>query len=269
MLAQGLRVAAPASVRRFVHARRVGLYRSRYTPRTHVGTYGGRELRIRFEDPLAEGWYSEDIPSMPEIDLLRSLGALQPGSTVFDIGAHQGIVAMMYADAVGSGGCVVAVEAERHNARVAVVNRELNGVRHLVVEHAAISDGDGKIRFCESLNGAVKEHARIGTVEVDAVTIDTLSRRHGVPGVVVLDVEGFEARALRGAVDTLARCRAFVVEVHVEQLVDATPADVLATFDGWQRWIALGCPGWNHQFSAFDGSIPDRRFFLVAHRADS
>jgi Methyltransferase FkbM domain len=133
-------------------------------------------------------------------------------------------------------------------------------------EHAAISDRDGSIRFCESLNGAINERARIGTVQVDTMTVDTLSRRYGVPDVVVLDVEGFEMRALRGAADTLARCPAFVVEVHVGQIVDASPADVVATFDGWQRWIAPDRPGWGHRFTEFEGSIPDRRFFLVAQR---
>lgn len=256
-------------MRRLVHARNVARHRSRYTSRTHVGTYGGRELRLRFEDPLAEGWYSQDIPSLPEIELLRSIGALKTGCMVFDVGAHQGVVALMFADAVGPSGHVVAVEAEHHNARVAGINRDLNEAHHLVVEHAAISDRDGRIRFSESLNGAVNEHARVGTVEVDAVTVDALSRRYGMPDVVVLDVEGFEGRALRGAVDSLARCPAFVVEVHVGQIVDSTPADVVATFDGWNRWIAPDHPGWGHRFSEFDGSIPNRRFFLVAQRREA
>lgn len=211
--------------------------------------------------------YSEDLPNLPEIELLCNIDALGPGSLVFDIGAHQAVVALMFAAAVGPAGRVVAVEAERHNARVAGINRDLNEAHHLEVEHAAISDRDGRIRFSESLNGAVNEHSRIGTVE--AVTIDTLSHRHGMPDVVILDVEGFEARALRGVAESLALCPAFVVEVHVGQLVDAAPADVVATFDGWDRWIAPDRPGWGHRFSEFDGSIPDRRFFLVAQHRKS
>jgi FkbM family methyltransferase len=266
VLVRGLRAAVPPFIRRYVHARNVARHRSRYVPRTHVGNYGGRELRVRFEDALAEGWYSEDIPALPEIELLRTVGALKLGSKVFDIGAHQGVVALMYADVVGPSGSVVAVEAERHNARVAERNRDLNGAAQLVVEHAAISQEDGKIRFAESLNGAVHEHARIGTVLVDAVTVDSLSARYGVPDVVVLDVEGFEARALRGATETLERCPAFVVEVHVGQIVDETPTELVATFEGWRRWVAVECPGWGHRFVEFDGSIPDRRFFLIALR---
>lgn len=226
-------------------------------------------MRIRFEDALAEGWYAEGIPCLPEIALLKRIGALQPGHTVFDIGAHQGVVALMLADAVGEGGLVIAVEAERHNARMATVNRDLNNVRHVVIEHAAISDYDGKIRFAESLNGAINETARIGTIEVDAVTIDTLVIRHGPPDVVFLDVEGFEGRALRAAVATLQSCPAFAIEVHAGQLVDSSAADIVGLFDGWRRWVAVERPGWLHEFHEFTGNIPDRRFFLVAQHAES
>lgn len=264
-----LRGFAPPPVRRFVHAWRVARHRSRYAPRTHRGKYGRCELVLRFEDALAEGWYSEDIPLLPEIELLLTLGALRPGAMVFDIGAHQGVVALMYADAVGRGGRVVAVEAERHNARLAQVNRDLNRVDHLVIEHAAISDRDGRVRFAESLNGAVDERARIGTVEVDAITVDTLSARYGLPDVIVLDVEGFEAKALRGGARTIAGCAAVVVEIHVGQMVDGTPEEVVAMFDGWHRWTAPDAPGWSHTFTEYDGAIPDRRFFLLAQRPGS
>jgi FkbM family methyltransferase len=268
-LLRWLRAVTPPPVRRVVHARNVARQLSRYAPHTHVGNYGGRDMLIRFEDPLAEGWYAAGIPSLPEIVLLEDIEALKPGHTVFDIGAHQGIVALMLADAVGARGRVVAVEAERHNARMALVNRDLNCAGQIVVEHAAISDYDGKIRFAESLNGAIHETGRAGTIEVDAVTIDTLASRHGVPDLVFLDVEGFEGRALRAAPATLASCSAFAIEVHVDQLVDASPADVVGLFDGWRRWVAVERQGWGHEFEEFDGVIPDQRFFLVAQRADA
>jgi FkbM family methyltransferase len=225
-------------------------------------------MRIRFEDALAEGWYAADIPDLPEIVLLKEIDALRPGYTVFDIGAHQGVVALMLADVVGDGGRVVAIEAERHNARMASVNRDLNRADQIVVEHAAISDYDGKIRFAESLNGAISENARLGTIEVDTVTIDTLAAIYGVPDLVFLDVEGFEGRALRAAGKTLASCPAFAIEVHVDQLVDSSAAEVVGLFEGWRRWIAVERPGWGHEFHEFTGEIPKQRFFLVARRAD-
>ena len=54
-------------------------------------------------------------PNLPELVLLRESGALRQGSNVFELGAHQGIVALILADAVGPQGTVIAVEAERHN----------------------------------------------------------------------------------------------------------------------------------------------------------
>jgi hypothetical protein len=71
--------------------------------------------------------------------------------------------------------------------------------------------------------------------EVPAVSIDTLTARHGPPDVVFLDVEGFECRALEGALRTFGTGPDWFVEVHVacgleaaggsaEQVLDKFPA---------------------------------------------
>src|SRR4051812_44160356 len=68
--------------------------------------YGSRELRIELGDPLAQGWYDNDWPELPEVVLLKRHG-LRRGARVFDLGAHQGVVALMLADAVGPTGQVI------------------------------------------------------------------------------------------------------------------------------------------------------------------
>jgi FkbM family methyltransferase len=250
-----------------IRKRRVAAEIERYTPRRATHVYAGFPLTLEFQDPLAAGWYDRDWSELPELALLRSYG-LRAGARVFDLGAHQCLVALILARIVGDGGEVIAVEAEPHNARMAEVNRRLNGADNLTVVHAAVADAPGTITFAEGLNGSIDESTCWGNVTVPAVTVDQLADRHGHPDVVFVDVEGFEARVLDGAFRTLrSRRTSFFVEVHVEKLVDGTAESVLACFEGFERFIALdrGHES-SHRFAPYEqgDAIPDERFFLVA-----
>ena len=84
-------------------------------------TYCGFPLTIAIADSTAEKWYDRDMPMLPEIALLQR-HRLGPGSRVFDMGSHQGVVALILARIVGDSGAVVAVEANKHNVRIAHKN---------------------------------------------------------------------------------------------------------------------------------------------------
>ena len=229
-------------------------------------TFGGHQLRLTIEDPLAEGWYTESWPELSELRELRSIGALRAGATVFDLGAHQGVVALMLGREVGPTGRVIAIEAEPHNARVAARNAALNGADNVTVVHAAASDADGSLNFAVGLNGSVDSDTRVGNVVVASVTVDSLAARHGAPDVVFIDVEGYEGRVLDGAQKVLAsRSAAFVVEVHVGDLVACDAKDILASFDGYDVRVADG-DGANGAgaFRPATGALPEQRFFLLA-----
>jgi hypothetical protein len=81
----------------------------RYPAKKVRHRYGSEEFEIEIKDPLAEGWYDHDWDELPEIAVLRR-HALRPGARVFDIGAHQCVVAMLLAREVGPLGTVLAVE---------------------------------------------------------------------------------------------------------------------------------------------------------------
>jgi FkbM family methyltransferase len=223
----------PARVYGPIRARRVHRLVETFEPRVVEHRYAGFPLRVSLEDPLAEGWYDHDWDEPAEIAALRE-GRLRAGARVLDVGAHQGVVALILARIVGPEGHVVAVEAEPHNAAVARRNAELNGAANLTVVHAAGGAENGVASFREGLNGRVVGAGAPGAVTVPRVTVDDLARRHGRPDVVLVDVEGYEAHVLDGAADTLA---AGVTDVFVE-LHDAdalahagsTAADVLAHF---------------------------------------
>jgi FkbM family methyltransferase len=211
---RAVRSALPGGIYRLIRQRRVRAQIGRYRTRRVAHSYAGHQLDIVLRDPLAEAWYDHDWGRQPEIDALTE-GRLRPGATVFDLGAHQGVVALVLARVVSPGGRVVAVEAERHNAEVAEENRLLNGDANLAVLHAAVAEQSGIVYFSEGLNGSVQPGGRTGKVAVPAVTVDELARQFGPPDVVIIDVEGSEGPALRGSPATLAAGRTeFLVELH-------------------------------------------------------
>jgi FkbM family methyltransferase len=205
---------------------------------------------------------------LPEIRVLQR-HALRTGARVFDLGAHQGVVALMLADAVGPDGRVVAVEASPRNFAAASRNLALNPMPQVRLVNAAVADAPGRLWFGLGLNGNVDDGSRgWGRVEVPAVTIDELSRDHGWPDVLFMDVEGFECAALAGAAATLARTPDCFVEVHVGHRLEryhGSVEQVLAFFPD-DRYELFAASETVKEFAPLGADSPLRqdRFFLLA-----
>jgi FkbM family methyltransferase len=205
----------PPRIRGPLETRRLRWKVSHYPRRQVTHEYCGFSLRIHITDPLGEKWYDRDWDEKEEISLLRK-HQLQPGARVFNLGAHQGVYALVLAKVVGPTGRVVALEANEHNARVATMNAELNSVEQLVVLHAAAGESTGELVFNEKLNSQVDTSGTWGAVRVPSFSVDELSRRFGTPQVLFIDVEGFECQVLRGARETLRARPDCFVEVHMQ-----------------------------------------------------
>lgn len=243
---------------------------STFPTRVVEHTYGKVRLKVFLADPLSEGWYAKDWPDLPELAILRR-SRLRPGNRVFDLGAHQGVVALMLAHEVGVTGQVVALEALPHNAEIARKNAALNEVAQVEVIHAAVSDRSGTLTFNQRLNGSLDDgSADQGQVVVPSVTLDELADRFGMPDVVFLDVEGAECLALSSASRVLASPADFFVEVHVNaglEKLGGSVQEVLSHFpqDQYER---LGRAEQDAEFRPLVENDPlfSDRFFLIATR---
>jgi FkbM family methyltransferase len=177
--------------------------------------YGPVQLSLHIGDPNGTAWYDEEWPDVPELKFLPQYQT-RPGATVFDLGAHQGVYALMLADAVGPRGRVIAVEANRFNVDCIKVNNRLNRVRNIEAVHAAVAEEPGWISFGRGNNGQVDSGGRHeDSQQVPAVTIDGLTSRYGRPAMLFLDIEGYECQALRAAPAPLATRPDVFIEVRV------------------------------------------------------
>lgn len=230
-------------------------------------TYGGYPLKVHLADPLGMGWYDHDWPELPEIAMLKK-HKLHSGATVFDLGAHQGVVALMLLKTVEPGGKVIALEANGHNAAVAQKNKDINGAEQLVILHVAAAEEPGKLWFNKGLNGQVDDGSgEWGREEVTAYSVDALAQEFGLPDVLFVDVEGYECQVLRGAKETLRNFPDCFVEVHVGVGLEKSggSAEAVATFFSPEHYeVYIGSDTDNFHLREAGSVLPSSRFFLIA-----
>lgn len=253
------------AIRNYLRLLHIWLKRALYRNRVVNHIYGGIPLRVELHDPDSAGWYDHDWEPLAEIELLRKHG-LKPGARVFDLGAHQGIVAMQLARIVKPGQ-VVAVEGNWFNAARARRNAELNGFQHLQVIHAIAAAESGDLYFSEGSNASVA-HGRAASFRVRAVSVDELARVHGRPDILFVDVEGYELEVLKGATETLRAGADWFIEVHQGCGLEAyggSVADLFAAFPS-ERYQFLFCAQDGVTFTPLSdpSELPKIRFFLVA-----
>jgi FkbM family methyltransferase len=208
-------------------------------------------------------WYDKDWERPSELEALAHHG-LEAGALVFDLGAHQNVIAMMLAKEVSESGKVIAVEGAKHNADVGAANAVLNGFRNLTTIHAVVGAKEEDVNFTQSFNGEVTTNAGGA---VSSITIDSLAREFGNPAVVFMDIEGYELFALDGGHETLRRGTTWFIEVHGDE--------TLAKYGGCNRNVVERfASGYKLQFRLTDegvflsladiGLTPKTRFWLLA-----
>jgi FkbM family methyltransferase len=195
----------------------------------------GHSFEIAIKDPVAEEWYGAagktgTLAPPAEINWLQELvnqkklpQVLQDhfqskSCTVFDLGAHQGIVALIFEKLFSTSGKIIALEAGSHNFKILQENIKTNHAKNIIPLHRAAGDAPGFIEFDESMNGEVSaEKMPALSSKVQVSTIDGLSEEFGTPDLVLIDVEGYEYPVLKGATRTVSlKKTVFVIEIHHE-----------------------------------------------------
>jgi len=257
----------PPRMRSQIRDLRIEWLKRTYKVRECAHVYAGIPLRLRLVDALGESWYDHDWPELVEFPSVHRK-RLRPGGVVFDLGAHQGMVAMILGTAVGPTGQVIAVEGSAHNARAAAANVRLNGMDWVQVVNAAVADRTGTALFGRGFNGSVDETSgEGGSDRVPATTVDALAGECGMPDLVFLDVEGYEAKALRGAAQVLRSAADWMIEVHAGFGLEAAGGSAAEVFEHFPaaryRRLVRSYSGEYRQFEG-TGPPPEGAFHLLA-----
>lgn len=148
-----------------------------------------------------------------QLELIQQL--LQPGDTMWDVGAHHGYVTLCAAARIGPHAEVHAFEPSAENRDILERHMRWNGVANVTVHACALSDEDGTATF----GGAHSSKTRAlgaGTEQVVVRRGDSLVRNDGLtpPSFVKLDVEGAEGAAVAGLVGVLPADARLMIGMH-------------------------------------------------------
>lgn len=155
-------------------------------------------------------WYGEWAET--ELDLLRRF--VPTGGVVADVGSFIGTHAIALARATGTLGRVLAFEPRRNTFAVLGRNIHRNALDAVIkARNVGVSDQPGTIHLLDPEEGSQNLGSLAlvdqgGGYEVDLITLDMLE----LPrlDLIKIDVEGMEANVIRGARQTLGRCRPVV-----------------------------------------------------------
>lgn len=176
-------------------------------------------VRVRIEHPednmersIVRGWKEQR-----ESEVFLSM--LNPGDTVFDLGANLGLYAMLASRRVGPHGCVHAFEPNPRVAEKLRGNVAHNWMGNVECCQMALSDRRGTLPFylAESDDqcslGAVSDKS----IAVPVMTLDeyVADQRIGRVDAMKIDVEGAETAVLRGGRELLSRPDAPVLYIEV------------------------------------------------------
>jgi FkbM family methyltransferase len=204
----------------------------------------------------------------PEVCWLMRV--LDQDSQIVFVGAHLGALVVPIARDLKSAR-VIAFEPSPHNHALLRLNIALNGLSNVQVHQLAVGDAPGELRFTENrINSGNSRISEGGKIVVATTTLDqALPEDWTRTDLLVMDTEGFEVRAMRGATESLARTRYFYVEYAPEQLSEqgSSPKEFIdmaaAHFD------SMYVPGKEVRFFAgktftdYLSNLPPRRGLLL------
>jgi FkbM family methyltransferase len=154
----------------------------------------------------------------PQITWLKQV--LDAQSRAVFAGAHIGAVLIPLARMVEMRS-ILAFEPSPRNFKLLNMNLALNRVEGVIAVNAALGDHSGNIQFTE--NSINTGNSRIapsnGEINVKLETLDrTIPRDWNSIDLIVMDTEGSEVAAMRGARTTLSKTKNLYIEFSPEQL---------------------------------------------------
>jgi FkbM family methyltransferase len=190
-------------------------------------TAGGETLWV----PTA--WDAQVI-SAHEDHVFRHLRQIiRPGATVYDVGANVGLFSLRLGRWIGAGGWLYAIEPNPLCVSYLRANLQQARLRHFTILPVALSSRSCEcgfsINYGSSLIGVGGDSAVAGKpghhIRVEGQSLDTLIATFNLrkPDFIKLDVEGAEASAVAGMMDTLEKNRpGLMIELHGRQAASET-----------------------------------------------
>jgi len=191
-----------------------------------IGPYGPFKLDKRFAFSNFSKWGSGHNRGF-----ITCIDQAQGTHTVFDIGAHIGLVTLPLANAVSPNGQVFAFEPGNSNRKFLKRHLRINHIKNVTVIADLVGEKlDESVNFYQSssdsgMNTITDTGRRKGykRTVVKQITLDEFCNLHELqPQLIKIDVEGAELRVLKGGVKVLSRYMpTILLSVHPRHIVES------------------------------------------------
>jgi FkbM family methyltransferase len=200
------------------------------------GPHGSAPQRVKAEGEtlwVPTAWDAETLGAH-ERPVFRELQKIiRPGATVYDIGANVGLFSARFARWIGADGWLYAIEPNPICVYFLRANLEHVGARNFTILPVAASnrrsDCAFSLNYGSSLIGVGGDSAVAGKpghqIRVEGESLDALIATFNLrgPDFIKLDVEGAEASAVAGMMETLTKHRpGFMIELHGRDAASGT-----------------------------------------------
>jgi len=176
------------------------------------------------------GWLPIEHRATSEQLFLNSLDVA--GRVVYDIGAFEGLMAMLFAKRGASQ--IVCYEPNSRNRERLCQNIKINGLQNVTIRDVGLGEASGTLSMSWSpdtpggasvdsaISSGILEHqsGRSESISVTTLDEDRVLHNFPAPRVIKIDIEGFELQALRGARGTI---RAFHPDIYLEMHGETMP----------------------------------------------
>lgn len=171
--------------------------------------YGGLNIYLR-KNVIDDYWVTEGLLFANEYPDM----GISKNDILLDVGANIGIYTLLnYRKAK----LVVSIEPEQYNFEVLKRNVETNNISNVVLVNKAVGSKKGLVGM-NTTGGSARVEGK-GSIEM--TTLDNIIDELNVkPTVMKMDIEGYEAEALRGFSNGLNYVKKIVMEVHSPSLLE-------------------------------------------------
>jgi FkbM family methyltransferase len=178
--------------------------------------FGPFVFDFHIADEVGQSWYDGSPDQfMPERQWC--LDHVGKGFTVFDCGAHHGMMTVLFSLMTGPAGRVLAWEALPENAEVIRRNTALNHCDNVTIYSRALGAGRGNLRYernSGNINVFRADSGQSGSGKIEVRALDDDLRPEVNVDFLKLDVEGSERDVMRGARRVLAQRPIIDLELH-------------------------------------------------------
>lgn len=163
---------------------------------------------------------------------------ISPGHTVVEVGANIGAHTVYLSKRVGTQGSVIAIEPQRLVFQTLCANLAINNLTNVITYQAGAGSADGVITVP---NVDPNEPHNFGGVSlggsegylVPLMTIDSLNMTHC--NLLKLDVEGMEIEVIKGAIETIERCKP-IMYIENDRRENSSELVKMINTLGYQLW---------------------------------